>query len=158
MPALATDRGVLTENPAILAYLAHAFPEARLAPVEDPWAMAQVNSFNNFLSSSVHVAFAHAFRPERYGEGAEAAHAMKQRAPKAVAEYFTLIEERLPEGGWVHGETYTISDPYLLVFTRWGTRGLLDMAPFPKLTAHARRVAGRPATQAAFTREEITFE
>ncbi len=158
VPALVTERGVLSENPAILAYLAHAHPQAGLAPVEDAWAMAQVNSFNNFLSSSVHPAFAHSFRPERYGEGPAAAEAMKRRAPVAVAEYFAIIEERLEEGAWVHGENYTISDAYLLVFTRWGMRGFLDMAPFPKLVAHAGRTAARPAARRAFAREEITLE
>ena len=158
VPALVTERGVLTENPAILGYLAEAFPDAGLAPVGDAWAMAQVDSFNNFLSSGVHVAFAHAFRPERYGEGAEAAEAMKRRAPGAVAELFALIEEKLRDGPWVHGDSYTISDAYLLVFTRWGARGFLDMSPFPKLTDHARRVAARPAVQRVFAREEITFE
>ncbi|HEX8569641.1 MAG TPA: glutathione S-transferase [Caulobacteraceae bacterium] len=157
VPALVTERGVLTENPAILAYLAHAFPESALAPVDDPWAMGQVNSFNNFLSSGVHVAFAHAFRPERYGEGAEAAEAMKRRAPHAVAELFAIVEEKLT-GEWVHGDSYTISDPYLLVFTRWAMRGFMDMALFPALTEHARRVAARPAAQRAFAREEITLE
>ena len=119
--------------------------------------MAQVNSFNNFLSSGVHVAFAHGFRPERYGEGPEAAAAMKRRAPVAVAELFGIIEEKLTSE-WVHGDSYTISDPYLLVFTRWGTRGFLDMTRFPRLRDHARRVAERPAAQRAFAREEITLE
>ena len=158
VPALVTERGVLSENPAILAYLARAFPAAGLAPVEDAWAMAQVDSFNNFLSSSVHPAFAHAWRPERYAEGSEAAEAMKRRAPAAVGEYFAIIEARLEEGAWVHGETYTISDPYLLVFTRWGMRGFLDMSRFPKLVAHAERVADRPAAKRAFAREEITLQ
>ena len=55
MPALVTDRGVLTETPAMLAYIAQSFPQAKLAP-DDPFAFAQAQSFNSYLCSTVHVA------------------------------------------------------------------------------------------------------
>src|SRR5947208_15380562 len=55
VPALVTDRGVLTENPAMLAYIAQTFPKAKLAPLDDPFAFAEVQSINSYLSSTVHV-------------------------------------------------------------------------------------------------------
>jgi glutathione S-transferase len=115
--------------------------------------MAKVNSFNAFLASSLHVAFAHAFRPERFGEGPQAAQAMRVRAPIAVAEYLGLVESGLEEGAWVHGD-YSISDPYLFVFTGWAPRLQVDMARFPKLQAHGARMRQRPAVQAVLAREE----
>ena len=48
VPALATPRGVLTETPAILAFLAQSFPEARLAPLNDPFAFAEIQAFNAY--------------------------------------------------------------------------------------------------------------
>ena len=42
VPSLATERGVLTETPAILAYVAQRFPAAGLAPLADPFAFAEV--------------------------------------------------------------------------------------------------------------------
>src|SRR3546814_3594824 len=59
VPALATDRGVLTETPAILAFVAQSFPTAGLAPLDDPFAFAAVPAFNSYLCSTVHVAHAH---------------------------------------------------------------------------------------------------
>src|SRR5690242_5181862 len=56
VPALLTPQGVLTENPAILMYVANVFPSAGLAPL-DPWNLAKMVAFNAFLSSSVHVIF-----------------------------------------------------------------------------------------------------
>src|SRR5687768_17636747 len=53
VPALATDRGVLTENPAILAFIAQSFPKAKLAPFDDAWTYAQVQSFNAYLCATV---------------------------------------------------------------------------------------------------------
>src|SRR5690606_41728639 len=55
VPALVTPRGVLTETPAILAFVAQSFPEARLAPLDDPFAFAEVQAFNSYLCSTVHV-------------------------------------------------------------------------------------------------------
>jgi len=45
VPALVTDRGILTETPAILAFIAQSFPSARLAPLDDAFGFAEVQSF-----------------------------------------------------------------------------------------------------------------
>src|SRR5690606_1360012 len=40
VPALVTEQGTLTETPALLAFVAHRFPQAQLAPLDDPFAFA----------------------------------------------------------------------------------------------------------------------
>jgi glutathione S-transferase len=62
VPALVTPRGILTETPAILAFIAQSFPAARLAPLDDPFAFAEVQAFNSYLCSTVHIAHAHRMR------------------------------------------------------------------------------------------------
>src|SRR5437870_13392312 len=62
VPTLVTDRGILTETPAMLAFIAQSFPKAKLAPLEDAYTFAQVQSFNSYLCSSLHVAHAHKMR------------------------------------------------------------------------------------------------
>src|SRR6266702_6112621 len=59
VPALVTDRGILTETPSMLAFIAQSFPGAKLAPLDDAYAFAQVQSINSYLCSTVHVAHAH---------------------------------------------------------------------------------------------------
>jgi glutathione S-transferase len=153
VPALATDRGVLTESPVILGYIAQTFPRAHLGPNDDSFAFGDMQAFNVFLAASVHPAFAHVFRPGRYADGEEAAAAMRAKAPTALAEYFALIEEKLVDGRpFVHGEAYTVSDPYLFTFSRWldaraqDGRALGRLADFPRVAAHHARVGQRPAT------------
>lgn len=155
VPALATERGVITENPAILAYIAQTHPQARLAPIDDPFAFAQVQAFNGFLSSSVHPTFAHKFRPERYADGDEHKAAVQAKVPEALAGYFALIEEQLADGRpWVHGQDYTVSDGYLVVFTRWLLKNFHEVATrFPKTLEHRRRTEERPAVQRALEQE-----
>src|ERR1700752_4486307 len=59
VPALVTEKGTLTETPALLCFVAQRFPESNLAPLDDPFALAQVQEFNSYLCSTVHVAHAH---------------------------------------------------------------------------------------------------
>ena len=62
VPALVTERGILTETPAMLAFIAQSFPKAKLAPLDDPFRFAEVQAFNSYLCSTVHVAHAHRMR------------------------------------------------------------------------------------------------
>jgi glutathione S-transferase len=147
VPALATDRGVLTENPAILAYIAQAYPQARLAPLDDPFAFAQVQAFNNYLCSTVHVARAHRGRGSRWADDPVAIEDMKRKAPIVYAECFALIEATMIAGPWVMGDAYTICDPYLFCLTRWLEADGGDLAPLPKVREHYRRMNDRPAVR-----------
>ena len=49
VPALVTERGILTEIPALLLFVAQRFPEAGLAPLDDIFALAQMQAFNSYL-------------------------------------------------------------------------------------------------------------
>ena len=158
VPALQTERGVLTESPAILSWIAQAYPEARLAPLDDPFAFAEMQAFNGFLSSSMHIMFALHWRAARFVEGEDHLAAVKAHAPKALAEQFRLVEERLKDGRtWVNGGAYTVSDPYLLVFTRWlDENGLGDLDDYPNVKAHRARVETRPAVRRALEQEGLS--
>ena len=147
VPALVTERGILTETPAILAYIAQSYPQARLADLTDPFAFASIQAFNVYLASTVHVAFAHVFRPGRYADGEAAAAAMKAKAHEALDEAFGVIDERLADGRpFVHGAQYSISDPYLMVLERWFTEGKIGHPErFAHVRAHRARVEARPA-------------
>jgi glutathione S-transferase len=93
VPALVTDRGILTETPAILAFIAQNYPQAALAPLDDPFAFAQVQAFNSYLCSTVHVAHAHRVRGTRWADDPAAIAEMKRKAPEAVSACFDLIEQ-----------------------------------------------------------------
>jgi glutathione S-transferase len=157
VPVLVTDRGTLTESPAILSYIAQTHPQAGLAPTDDPFAFAELQAFNVFLTSSVHVAFAHAFRPGRFADGDAAAEAMRAKVPEALDDLFGLVEDKLSDGrAWVHGDRYTVSDPYLYIFTRWYQRdGMGHPDRYPRLQAHFARVAQRQAVKKVLADEGV---
>jgi glutathione S-transferase len=155
VPALQTERGVLTENPVIMGYVAQTFPGAGLADNDDSFAFGAMQSFNLFLATSVHVAFAHNTRPQRYADGEAAAAAMKAKAPAALAEYFKLIEQQFGDNRpYIMGDRYTVADGYLFVFERWLERnGLGKLSDYPRIASHHGRIADRTAVTRALTAE-----
>jgi glutathione S-transferase len=153
VPSLATDKGVLTETPAILAFVAQSYPQARLAPVDDPFAFAQVQAFNSYLCSTVHVTHAHRMRGYRWADDPAAIAEMKRKAPAAVSECFALIEREMLRGPWVMGEAYSICDSYLFTLAEWLEDDGVDLALLPRVIDHRRRVAERPAVKRAIAAE-----
>jgi glutathione S-transferase len=153
VPALVTDQGVLTETPAILVYIAQSFPKANLAPVNDPFRLAQIQAFNSYLCSTVHVAHAHRVRGYRWSDDERARETMKQKVPQNVGECFDLIEREYFQGPWVMGPDYTIADPYLFTIARWLEADGVDPKRFPKVLDHRNRMTERPAVKKVLARE-----
>jgi glutathione S-transferase len=122
VPALVTDQGALTETPGLLLFVAQRFPAAQLAPLADPFALAQAQEFNSYLCSTVHVAHAHGRRGPRWADDPAAIEAMKRKVPATMTECFGLIEHKADEGSLGHG------------------RAVYDLRP---LSLHDRHVARR---------------
>ncbi|MGA7998674.1 MAG: glutathione S-transferase family protein [Bradyrhizobium sp.] len=153
VPALATDRGVLTETPAMLAFIAQSFPQARLAPLDDPFLFAEVQAFNSYLCATLHVAHSHRMRGNRWADDPAAITAMQRKVPESVSACYDLIEENMLRGPWVMGENYTICDPYLFTMAQWLEQDGVDPVRFPKVISHRRRMSERPAVQKAIAEE-----
>jgi glutathione S-transferase len=154
VPALATDRGVLTENPAILSFIAQTFPKAGLAPLNDPFAFAEMQSFNVYLCSTVHIAHAHKMRGARWASEANSLEDMKLKVPENMRACMAMVENNMMKGPWVMGEAYTICDPYLFVVSTWARGDGVDLAEFPKVSAHREHMKRREAVQAVLEMEK----
>ena len=153
VPAMVTPRGVLTETPAMLAFVAQSYPAAGLAPIDDPFAFAEVQAFNSYLCSTVHIAHAHRMRGYRWADDPAAIAAMQKKVPQSVGACFELIDREMLKGPWVMGETYTIADPYLFTLAQWLENDGVDSARVPRVVAHRARMRERPAVQKAIADE-----
>jgi glutathione S-transferase len=153
VPSLVTDRGIITETPAILIYIAQSFPAAKLAPLDDPFALAKAQAFNSYLCSTVHVAHAHRVRGYRWTDDAAAIETMKQKVPQTVGECFALIEREMFAGPWVLGKDYSVCDGYLYTLSQWLGADGVDINKTPKIAEHFRRVGERPAVRKAVADE-----
>jgi glutathione S-transferase len=152
VPSLVTDKGILTETPAILAFVAQSYPAAKLAPA-DPFEFARAQAFNSYLCSTVHVAHAHRMRGHRWVDDEAAIEAMQRKVPVSVGECFGLIERDMLAGPWVMGGAYTICDAYLFTLAQWLEADGVDLAKIPRVIDHRRRVAERPAVRKAIADE-----
>lgn len=153
VPALVTGSGVLTETPALLAYVAQRFPAAGLVALDDPFAFARVQEFNSYLCSTAHIAHAHRMRGYRWADDPAAIAAMQRKVPQSVTDAFLLIENGMLIGPWVMGAAYTIADPYLFTLAQWLEADGADAARLPRVLDHRRRMSERAAVRRALAVE-----
>ncbi|MBR0795593.1 glutathione S-transferase N-terminal domain-containing protein [Bradyrhizobium jicamae] len=147
VPTLVTDRGILTETPAMLAYIAQSWPQAKLAPLDDAFEFGRLQAFNSYLCSTVHVNHAHKMRGARWATQETSFADMKAMIPKTMGASFNLIERDMLKGPWVMGESYTVCDAYLYTLTLWLDGDGVDLATLPKVKAHRAAMEQRPAVQ-----------
>ncbi len=154
VPTLIVDGTVVSENPAILSYIAERFPEARLTP-ESLLGRAHVRQLLSWLSGTVHTTFAHIFRPERYvGEGGPV-DAAKATARTSLEGYFAEIEALYAANEWIAGDDYSVADGYPFVFYRWARKAGFDMRAHEAWTKHVWRMLDRPAVARAIEAEGL---
>jgi glutathione S-transferase len=149
VPSLVTDKGILTETPAILAYIAQTFPAAKLAMLDDPFEFARLQAFNTYIASTVHVNHAHGRRGARWANEQASFDDMKAKVSETMAASMRLIELDFFEGPWVMGEQYTVADPYLFTMSGWLEGDGVDIGDLPIIKDHYERMRERPAVQRA---------
>ncbi|KAA2286079.1 glutathione transferase GstA [Arenimonas fontis] len=149
VPALQLDDGrVLTENIAILQYIADLEPAAGLAPARDGFERYRLQSALAFVSTELHKSLGLLFNPALDEAG------RKLVGERARARLDTL--ERSWNGRtWLHGQRYGVADIYQFVVLRWLAHFGMDLREWPSLAAHSARVAERPAVRAALAAEGL---
>jgi glutathione S-transferase len=147
VPALVTDNGILTETPALLLYLAQNYPAAKMAPLDDSFALAQMQSINSWFCSTVHVHHAHGARGRRWSDDLAAQQTMKDKVAQNMTDCAILIEREILRGPWVMGEQFTVADPYLFTMASWMKGDGVDMTQFPRIVDHYKRMLEMPAVK-----------
>ncbi len=157
VPALAVDGKVITQNVAILPYIAGQFPDANLLP-PDPAALARCVAVAGWLASAVHIAFSLILHPERPAGGAEIGEAALKAISDTARKTFWACLEEIDAGlagqQWMMGDQYTFLDPYALVFYGWGRRVEMPMAELGNYTAFKDRMMARPAVRKVLEKEQ----
>lgn len=151
LPALVTERGILTETPAMLVYVAQQFRRPDLALMDDTFAFAEVQAINSYFCSSLHINHSHRMRGPRWvaADDKAAIAAMQRHIPVSVGANYDLIESDLLKGPWVMGERYTICDPYLFTLAQWLELDGVDPARIPRVMDHRKRMSERATVRKA---------
>lgn len=148
VPALELDDGtLLTENVAILSFIADLKPEAGLAPPPGTLARARLLEWLAFLATELHKAFGPIFH---HGNDT-----LKAEARDTIEKWLVYIAARLSDRDFLMGGQFTVADAYLFVMLRWLDLAQIPVSRFPVLAAYRQRIAARPAVAAAMREERL---
>ena len=153
VPVLQSGDWVLTQNAAILNYLADKFPASKLGGDGTPESRAEVNRWLAFLNADVHPAF-HPLFGSNAALGSEANAESKELAKRKLRGYFERADAQLAGKDWLTGSR-SIADPYLFVVTRWAQKNDVDLSGLDNLAAFYSRMEGDAGVQAAMKAEGL---
>jgi len=148
----------LTEAAAILLHVARRFPDSRLLPEAGTVEEARVFEWLMWLTNTLHIAYACLWRPERFTDNRAVRTALVAEAKDRIDALNREIEPRLASSAFAAGASYSVADPFLLVFLRWANRiGLNATERYPAWTAWARRIESRPAVARVLAVEGVSL-
>ena len=138
VPALQLDNGeLLTENAALLQYIADLNPAAKLAPPAGTLERYRVNEWLAYINSEIHKSYSPLFYPN-------ASDSMKEYARANLTKRVGWLAEKLGSKPFLMGEQFTVADAYLFVVLSWAGHVSFDLTQWPNLLAFQERVGARP--------------
>ncbi len=151
VPVLRTDTGeLLTENPAVLQYVADRFPSSGLAP-QGGVERYRLQQWLNFTTSELHkVVFVPLLDPKA-SDGAKAY--AGEKAPQRLAHLAKHLE-----GREFVLDRFTIADAYLVTVLNWGRYSGVDLAEWPAVHAYYHRMLERPSVARALSEEIVLYK
>ncbi len=151
VPTLEVDDGtLLTENSAILQYVAECLPAAQLAPASG-MARAQLQKWLGFIGTELHKAV---YMP-----------LLDPKAPEAVKAYardkiplrMDCLQKHLAGREFVL-DRFSIADAYLTTILNWSAAVGLKLTPWPAVAAYYQRMLQRPAVGRAVSEEFALYQ
>jgi glutathione S-transferase len=146
VPALQINGEVLTEGPAIVQYLGDQKPEAGLMPKAGTLERYRQQEMLSYITSEIHKTYSMLFN-------AAATDDIKAERREYLRKRYKLLDERLAGRDYLFGDQFTAADAYLFTVTNWSKHVGLDLSDMANLLAFQKRVAARPAVQAALKEE-----
>jgi len=157
VPTVVIDGEVLTENAGIMTYFGGGHPEAGLWP-EKTLDQARLVSTLAWLSNTVHPAYGHIVRAERYADTEAGREDIKAKGRTSFQGYLEEIDRLLQGRKCCIANHYSVADPYLLVFYRWANRARMPVQELKNYSALVQRVMARPAVKRVMADEGITLD
>lgn len=154
VPVLVDGDFVLTQNAAIVGYIADRFPQAGLAGDGSARQRAEANRWLAFVNSDLHPAFKPLFGPANFIEDPAQHEAVKAAAHKRVRGLFETADRQLQGREWLAGFR-SFADPYLYVTLRWAGRCGVDLTGLEALAAFQARMDADPGVQRALKDEGL---
>jgi glutathione S-transferase len=149
VPALRLDDGqLLTENVAVLQYIADLKPDSKLAPPAGTMERYRLQEWLSFINSEVHKAFTPLFSQE-------ASEDMKAYSRNNITKRLSYLQGALGDKQFLMGDQFTIADAYLFTVLGWSAHVGVDIGQWPNLKSYVERIRARPHVVEAMTAEGL---
>jgi glutathione S-transferase len=149
VPALQFDNGeVLTEGPVIAQHLADKKPQSGLIPACGSNERYHVQEMQGYINSEIHKTYSPLFDKNATPQ-------TRQEKGDYLRKRYALIDKQLQGRDYLFGDRFSVADAYLFTVTSWAAYVKLDISAFTNLAAFQKRVAARPAVQAAMKAEGL---
>jgi glutathione S-transferase len=149
VPALMLDNGeVLTENVAVLQYIADRNPGAKLAPAAGTMERYRLVEWLGFISSEIHKNFSPLFREDAPEE-------TQQFVRKVLGTRLEHLNRAIGNRPFLMGEQFTVADAYLFTVLGWSRHLNFDLGKWPQLQRYMERVGARPQVIEALKAEGL---
>jgi len=147
VPFLAhSDHQSVSENVALLPFLADEKPASGLAPQSGSMERTKMFEWLAYTSTEIHKSFGPFF-----GGGSEE---QKAKARERLEMRLAFVESQL-KGGYLLGSAFMVPDAYLFVMLTWLPNAGIDLSRYPRLAAFKDRIAKRDAVQRAMQMEGL---
>jgi len=154
VPAIVDGSFVLTQNAAIMGYIADSYPQAGLAGDGSPQQRAEANRWLAFVNSDLHPAFTPLFGPGRFIDDEGQYDAVRDAARKRLRGLFETANRQLADKPWLAGFR-SYADPYFYITLRWAAGAKIDLSGLDNLAAFKTRMEADAGVQAALKAEGL---
>lgn len=155
VPVFIDEEGwALSQNVAVLNYLAERYPAAQLGG-DDARGRATVNRWLGYINSDVHKAFSPLMHPERLLGDRSVRQQTMDHARSTLRRHFAVLDSQLRSHFWIAGERRSVADPYLFVLTRWARAKGVDLHGLDGVGRHFDVLYADPQVQEALSEEGL---
>ena len=154
VPAIDDDGFTLTQNIAILEYLAEKNPEAKLFGGDSLKARSEARRWLGLCNSDIHKTYTMIFGAARLVSEAAGQSELSKNASQRVRDMYAIVDKHLAGRDWL-SEGRSVADAYLYVTLRWANAKKIDISDMPNLQAHYNRMSADASVQAALAAEGL---
>ncbi|MBT2766063.1 glutathione S-transferase N-terminal domain-containing protein [Stenotrophomonas sp. ISL-67] len=154
VPTIVDGSFVLTQNAAIMGYIADSYPQAGLGGDGSPQQRAEANRWLAFVNSDLHPAFSPLFAPAKFIADESQYDAIRDAARKRLRGLFETANRQLADKPWLAGFR-SYADAYFYITLRWAAGAKLDLSGLDNLAAFKTRMEADTGVQAALKAEGL---
>ncbi len=149
VPTIRLDDGsILTENGAVLQYIADQNPASGLAPSAGTMERYYLQEWLTFIGTEIHKSFSPLFSRAVSLE-------LKNKMHELLTKRLGHVEAQLANMPYLIGDHFTVADAYMFVVVSWSDHIGFDLSHFPRLKKYVTKISVRPSVLAGMWAEGL---